>query len=68
MLRVSAVAVEGDRDQDLIGPDARHGSFVHRLGKDRLPGSGLSRERVQPAGKVELRGPDQDEVLDPEAT
>ena len=37
MLRVSAVAVEGDRDQDLIGPDARHGSFVYRLRKHRRP-------------------------------
>ena len=40
MLRVSAAAVEGEREQDLIGPDARHGSLVHRLGKDRRPLAG----------------------------
>jgi hypothetical protein len=37
MLRVSAAAVEGEREQDLIGPDARHGSLVYRLRKDRRP-------------------------------
>ena len=39
MLRVSLVALEGalegDREQDLISPDARQGSLAHRLIKYR---------------------------------
>ena len=41
MLRVSphrqAVLLQDDRDQDLIGPGARHGSLVYRLSKDHRP-------------------------------
>ena len=49
MLRVSpdrqAVLLQDDRDHDLIGPDARHGSLVYRLRKDCRPladGQGLN--------------------------
>jgi hypothetical protein len=34
---VTGFAVEGEREQDLIGPDARHGSLVDRLCKDSRP-------------------------------
>ena len=41
MLRVSpdrqAVLLQDDRDQDLIGPGARHRSLAHHLRKDRRP-------------------------------
>jgi hypothetical protein len=36
MLRVR----RGRAHKDLIGPDARHGSLVHRLRKDRRPLAG----------------------------
>ena len=35
-----------------------------RLGEDRLAGTGLARNRVQPGRELELGLPDQDEVLD----
>ena len=35
-----AFVVQGEREQDLIRPDARHGSLVHRLRKDRRPLAG----------------------------
>ena len=32
-----AVLLQDDRDQDLIGPGARHSSLAHHLRKDRRP-------------------------------
>ena len=53
------------------GPDVRVVALraeqeAERLGEDRLPGAGLSRDRVQPGRELELGLADEDEVLDAE--
>ena len=50
------LASQGERDQNLIGPDARHGPLVHRLRKDHRSLAG-GQEPQQRDKLADGRGP-----------
>ena len=58
------VGLLGARPDDLRPRLAAHDQ-VERVGEDRLPGSGLAGDRVQPRAEAELGALDQQQVLDP---
>ena len=64
-LRLDVRLARGRADGTGIALDAEQ--QADRLREDRLAGSGLAAEDVEPCGELELDLANQDEVLDPEA-
>src|SRR4029078_12720376 len=64
-LRLHIRLARGRADRAGIDLDAEQ--EPDRLGEDRLAGTGLAAEDVEPGGQLELHLANEDEVLDPEA-